>query len=110
MRLLLARHGQTDSNVHRVLDSRPPGAPLNALGRAQAAALGERLAGWRIESVHASHALRAQETAAPVAAAHGLPLRVVDGVHEVDCGELEGRSDPDARGAFEIRPHRADGA
>lgn len=101
MRLVLARHGQTESNVHRVLDSRPPGPPLNALGRTQAAALGERLASWEVEAVHASHALRAQETAAPVAAAHGLPVRPVDGVHEVDCGEFEGRSDEEARRAFD---------
>ena len=101
MRLVLARHGQTASNVTRTLDSRPPGPPLTELGRAQAAALGERLASWEIGSVHASRARRAQETAAPVAAAHGLVTDVVDGVHEVDCGDLEGRADPEARRAFE---------
>ena len=31
-RLILVRHGQTDANVSRALDSRPPGLPLNALG------------------------------------------------------------------------------
>ncbi len=101
MRLVLARHGQTESNVARVLDSRPPGPPLTALGRAQATALGARLAGWDVTAVHASRAVRAQETAGPVAAAHGLPVDVVDGVHEVDCGELEGRADADARARFE---------
>lgn len=101
MRLVLVRHGQTPSNVLRALDSRPPGPPLTELGRAQAAALGERLATWDVESVHASHALRAQQTAAPVAAAHGLELRLAAGVHEVDCGDLEGRSDPEARRRFD---------
>jgi broad specificity phosphatase PhoE len=101
VRLVLARHGQTESNIHRVLDSRPPGPPLTELGLAQAAALGERLASWEIESVHASHAVRAQQTAAPVAAAHGLELGVVAGVHEVDCGHLEGRGDAEARRHFD---------
>lgn len=101
MRLVLARHGQTESNVRHVLDSRPPGPPLTALGRAQAAALGERLAGWDVTAVHASRAVRARETAAPVAAAHGLAVDVVDDVHEVDCGELEGRADPEARALFD---------
>lgn len=104
-RLILARHGQTDANVTRALDSRPPGAPLNELGLAQAAALGERLAGERLRAVHASTATRAQQTAAPVAAAHGLDVQVVDGVHEVFCGDLEGRSDEAARAQFDRTYH-----
>jgi len=100
-RLILARHGQTDSNVGRVLDSAPPGPPLNALGLAQAAALGERLRGERIDAVHASTATRAQQTAAPVGTALGLPVEVVDGVHEVFCGDLEGRGDDEARERFD---------
>jgi broad specificity phosphatase PhoE len=102
LRLVLARHGQTDSNVRRALDSRPPGAPLNALGHAQAAALGERLAEEPITAVHASVAIRAQQTAAPVASAHGLDVGVVEGVHEVFCGDLEGRFDVAAREQFEL--------
>ncbi|MBW0116964.1 histidine phosphatase family protein [Pseudonocardia abyssalis] len=100
-RLILARHGQTDSNARRILDSAPPGPPLNALGLAQAAALGERLRGERIDVVHASVATRAQETATPVAATRGLDVGVVEGVHEVFCGDLEGRADDHARERFE---------
>lgn len=100
-RLVLARHGQTTANLVRALDTVPPGAPLTELGQAQAAALAERLGGWPVRAVHASRALRAQQTAAPLAAAHGLDVGVVEGVHEVFCGELEGRSDPEAREAFE---------
>ena len=99
MRLVLARHGRTTANAARILDSRPPGAPLDEEGRAQAEQLAERLADHPIRSVHASQAIRTQQTAAPVAAAHGLAVEVVDGVHEVSIGELEGRSD---EAAFEI--------
>ncbi len=101
LRLLLARHGRTPANVARILDSRPPGAPLDELGRAQAHALAARLADRPLRSVHASRAVRAQQTAAPVAAAHALPVDVVDGVHEVFVGDLEGRSDAAALAAFE---------
>jgi probable phosphoglycerate mutase len=100
-RLLLARHGRTAANAARVLDSRPPGAPLDEQGREQAEGLAARLAGHPVRAVYASHALRAQQTAAPVAAAHGLPVDVVDGVHEVSVGELEGRSDADALAVFD---------
>jgi broad specificity phosphatase PhoE len=101
LRLVLARHGQTDANITKALDTRPPGVPLNQLGLAQAAALGERLAAEPISAVYASRATRAQQTAAPVAAAHGLTVDVVDGVHEVFAGDLEGRDDPPAREQFD---------
>ena len=100
MRLVLARHGRTAANADHVLDSRPPGAPLDELGRAQAEGLGRRLADHPVRAVHASRAIRAQQTAAPVAAAHGLAVGVVDGVHEVSIGDLEGRSDEAAFEAF----------
>jgi broad specificity phosphatase PhoE len=92
VRLVMARHGETAANVQHMLDTRPPGMPLNERGHAQAAALGARLAADPVSAVHASVAVRAQQTAAPVAAAHGLDVTVVDGVHELFCGELEGRS------------------
>lgn len=101
VRLVLVRHGQTDANLRRELDSRPPGAPLNALGRAQAVALGERLANEPVTAVYASQATRAQQTAAPLAAVHGLPVEVIHGVQEVFVGDLEGRSDVEARERFE---------
>jgi probable phosphoglycerate mutase len=100
-RLVLARHGRTPANVAHVLDSRPPGSPLDELGQAQALQLAARLAEWPLRAVHASRAVRTQQTAAPVAAAHGLPVQVVDGVHEVDLGDMEGRSDTAALAAFD---------
>jgi probable phosphoglycerate mutase len=102
LRLALVRHGQTDANVRRELDSRPPGRPLNALGREQADALARRLADAPVTAVYASQALRAQQTAQPVAAAHGLAVDVLDGVHEVFVGDLEGRSDPAALREFDV--------
>lgn len=100
LRLLLVRHGQTDSNVNFVLDTAPPGPPLNRLGARQARALAHRLAGEPVVAVYASTAVRAQQTAAPIAAAHGLDLRVAEGVHEVSCGDLEGSSAPTDIEAF----------
>ena len=101
MRLVLARHGRTASNVSKALDSRPPGAPLDEMGLAQAAALGVRLAADPVTAVYSSSATRAQQTAAPVAAAHDLPVQVIDGVQEVFCGDLEGRADPASREQFD---------
>jgi broad specificity phosphatase PhoE len=100
-RLLLVRHGQTDANVSKALDTRPPGAPLNELGRRQAERLADRLRDEPISAVYASRAIRTQQTAAPLAAALGLDVVVVDGVQELFVGDLEGRSDEPAREVFE---------
>ena len=101
VRLVMARHGRSTANAAHVLDSRPPGAPLDDEGRTQAQRLAARLADWPLRKVYASRAPRAQQTAAPVAAAHGLTVQVVDDVHEVSLGDLEGRSDTDALAVFD---------
>lgn len=101
MRLLLARHGRTEGNVIKALDSRPPGMPLDEVGRAQAEDLARRLAAEPIGAIYASRATRAQQTAAPVAAAHRLSVVVLDGVQEADCGELEGATDPASHERFQ---------
>lgn len=102
LRLVLVRHGRTSSNVRRALDTLPPGPSLDELGRAQAAEVAELLAGWPVRAVFASRAARARETAEPVAAAHRLPVTVLDGVHEIFVGELENLSDEESRRRFNV--------
>jgi len=93
MRLLLVRHGQTESNVRRVLDTAVPGPGLTELGQQQAAALPEALRGEPIEAVYASTQTRAELTAVPLATARELPIQVRDGLREVSAGDLEMRGD-----------------
>jgi broad specificity phosphatase PhoE len=89
MRLLLIRHGQTPSNVLGLLDTAVPGPGLTDLGRQQAAALPETLADDRIDAIYASSQLRAQLTAAPIAAARSLEVQIRDGLREIGAGDLE---------------------
>lgn len=95
LRLVLVRHAESTANVDGVLDTRLPGCPLSEQGHRQAAELAQRLAGEPVVAVYASRALRAQQTAAPVAARRGLEVQVRAGVHEVFIGDLEGRSRPE---------------
>lgn len=106
-RIILLRHGQTDSNVARLLDTRPPGAELTELGRQQAAAAGTELAEYveaqdgslgRLQKIVCSVALRAQQTAILAArslaqeaglGAHDVPVEVVSGIHEISAGQWE---------------------
>ena len=93
MRLLLIRHGQTASNVTRLLDTAAPGAPLDEVGLEQARALAEALADEPIEAVYASDLIRSQQTAEPLALRHGLEVIVRAGVREIQAGEDEMSAD-----------------
>ena len=101
-RLVLVRHGQTHSNVARRLDTRPPGAELTDLGREQARGFAAALTEPPGLIVH-STATRAVQTATEVHAA--IPAAVgglheFDGIHEVQVGDLENRSDEAAHDEF----------
>lgn len=96
MRLLLVRHGETASNIERKLDTAMPGPPLTELGHKQARELADLLAGESVTAVYASTGLRAQQTAAPTAERFGLPVQILEGVHEIQVGSLEGRNDTEA--------------
>lgn len=106
MKIYLVRHGQSQWQVDQ-----QPGAwnsPLSELGRLQA----QRLADWLalgteigidqrlpLAALHASPYLRAQETAAPIAAALSLPLVTQVHLHEADflvSERLPSRSSPRA--------------
>jgi probable phosphoglycerate mutase len=93
MRLLLIRHGQTPANVLGQLDTHKPGPPLTVLGGRQAAAVPAALEAERIESVFASTLIRTQLTAEPLAEQLGLAVTVLDGLKEIEAGELEDLTD-----------------
>ena len=69
----LLRHGEVH-NPEGILYGRLPGFALSDTGQAQAEALAHALAGNDVALVVASPLQRAQETAAPIAARHGLEL------------------------------------
>lgn len=93
MKLVLVRHAQSTANVLKILNTRMPGPPLTELGEQQAESLAERMREDPVVAVYSSIATRAQQTAAPLAKAHGLEVQVIDGVHEVSVGDLEDRGD-----------------
>lgn len=101
MRLVLVRHGRTPSNVSHTLDTVLPGPSLDDVGAAQADEVAGLLADWPVHAVYASVAARARETAAPIAARQGMDVAVLDGVHEISVGDLNGRSDDEAKRIFD---------
>jgi broad specificity phosphatase PhoE len=102
MRLLLIRHGQTPANVLGQLDTSHPGPGLTDLGLEQAARIPEALRGVEIDAVFASTLVRTQLTAAPLSVDRGLAVTVLGGIHEIEAGTLEKRSDAESvRGYLE---------
>ncbi|HKU44031.1 MAG TPA: histidine phosphatase family protein, partial [Polyangiales bacterium] len=90
MSIVLVRHGETDGNATRVLQL--PDIPLNARGMRQAERLAERLHGQPIRYIVCSDLLRAQMTAAPIAARLGLPVETTPLLQERNFGDLRGKS------------------
>jgi probable phosphoglycerate mutase len=77
--LLLVRHGQIPET--RTIQEDPH---LTEIGRAQAAALADHLAGRPIAAIYASPSLRTRETAAPIAARHGLEVVIDHNLRDVE--------------------------
>ncbi len=96
--VVMVRHGACDPPApDGLIDGRSdPG--LNARGREEAAAAGERLGREKVTSIFASQMRRAVETAAPIVAAHGLEPVLVPDLGEIFLGEWEGHG-IHARGA-----------
>ena len=88
-RLVLVRHAVT-AQTGPLLSGRTPGIDLSDTGRAQAKALGERLAKLPISVVYASPIERTTQTAGAVAEHHGLAVQPLPGVLEADYGEWTG--------------------
>ncbi|QNK81670.1 histidine phosphatase family protein [Nakamurella sp. PAMC28650] len=93
MRLVLIRHGQTPSNVLGLLDTAPPGPGLTDLGAAQAAAVPHTVGAEPIEAIYASTAVRAQQTAIPLARRRGLEITIRHDLREIAAGEWEMQDD-----------------
>lgn len=96
MRILFIRHGQTPANVAGILETSVPGPGLTDLGHRQAEAVAEALASEPISAIYVSRLRRTHLTAAPLAGRLGIEPVEMPGLHEIEAGELEGRSDRSA--------------
>jgi 2,3-bisphosphoglycerate-dependent phosphoglycerate mutase len=85
----LIRHGETDWNLERRLQG-VSDIPLNATGRAQALAVGAKLASVPLSAVVSSDLGRAKDTAAAIAEPHGLQVGIDPRLRERSFGLIEG--------------------
>lgn len=88
-RIVAVRHGRTAWNAEQRLQGHLD-VPLDALGRAQAVRLAAALAEEGLAAIYSSDLRRAHDTAAPLAAATGLPVGTDPALRERSFGRLEG--------------------
>ena len=88
--VLLVRHGQTPT-TGKTLPGRAKGLHLADKGRQQAEAAAARIGALdKVTAVYASPLERTRETAAPIARATGLKVRIDRGLLECDFGSWTG--------------------
>ena len=87
--LILIRHGETAWNRERRMQGQTD-TPLSDVGRAQAAAVGERLARHPFAALYSSDLSRAWDTAAAISRASGREIRREPALRERTFGIFEG--------------------
>lgn len=86
----VARHGEVE-NPEKILYGRQPGWRLSTRGQQMAETLGEWSKSINLGALHVSPLQRAQETAAPIARAHGIEITTDDRLIEA-ANIFEGKS------------------
>ena len=89
MRLVLVRHGETEWNK----EGRVQGLSdleLNETGRRQAQAAALALRDEKVEAIYTSPLKRARDTAYAIAGYHKVDVVSLDGLREIDVGEVDG--------------------
>ena len=86
----IARHGEVE-NPQKILYGRQPGWRLSTRGQQMAQVLGEWSKSIDLGALHVSPLQRAQETAAPIARAHGIEITTDERL--IEAGNIfEGKS------------------
>lgn len=93
------RHGETDWNLSHKLQGLTD-IPLNDAGREQAGCIAEALGPKQLAAVWTSPLLRARDTAAAIAQAAGVELKVEERLRERNLGVMEGRTGKEVEAEF----------
>jgi len=103
MRILLARHGETEWNSEGRYQGQGFDIPLSATGRSQAEALASRLADFDFTRIVSSPLLRARQTAEIVLGNRSVPVTLDPDLMEIAHGDWEGCLDAEVKKRDEPR-------
>lgn len=93
--MYVQRHGESEANEQRVYSCVKLDPSIIEAGRKHIESLLPYYAELDLKTIITSHSKRARETAEIIANHFGLPITVDNALHEVDMGDLEGRSQDD---------------
>ncbi|BBZ05749.1 histidine phosphatase family protein [Mycolicibacterium chitae] len=102
--LTLVRHAQSEGNASGLVDTSVPGPGLTPEGKQQAEDLADELRGKDFDGIYASNMLRAEQTAAPLAAELGEQVQVLDGLREIEAGWFEGKPEDQIATTYFLAP------
>jgi len=88
--LYLFRHGEVETQYHRVFGGSRIDMALSPLGLRQGEALAQWMEGSAVDAVYASPMLRVQQTIAPLLARRNLQPLILPALQEVDFGDWTG--------------------
>lgn len=103
MKILIVRHGETDYNRAGIIQGQTE-TTLTRLGKAQAAALGQRLKDEKIDAIFSSDLKRTASTTEAINRYHGIKVSFCKELRERDFGEFVGQP----RKNYEMRVQRED--
>ena len=89
MKLTLLRHGETIANRDKLVLGRS-NVPLTALGVTQAIKAAEKISQLPVSAIYSSPFQRAIQTASYATHKTGIPSIALQGLREMDSGEMEG--------------------
>ncbi|GAA0853775.1 histidine phosphatase family protein [Aliiglaciecola litoralis] len=98
MWIYLIRHGETNGNKDRILQT--PQTPLSARGQQQASQLAASFKNTSASAILCSSHVRTQQTAAPLGSQLQCPVILSDLLQERSFGELRGRHYDDIQADF----------
>jgi broad specificity phosphatase PhoE len=90
MPLYLIRHGETDHNRDKIVQS--PNSPLSALGQQQAQQLAKRFSALKVSHILCSDYLRAQQTAQAMLQHSNCEITYNELFRERNFGDIRGKS------------------
>lgn len=99
--VVMVRHGQSLSNVKKILTDEIDGYPLTETGIQQAKETAEILSAFRFDGLWSSPVLRATQTAEIISGGIGVPVRVVNELRETEMGSFNGMKPDEALRALE---------
>ncbi len=100
--LTFIRHAQSEANAGGIINTEVPGPGLSPEGQGQAQQLAHTQHDF--DAIYASTMVRAQQTAAPLAAELGKQVEVLPGAQEINAGWYEGKPDSMASSTYLLAP------